>query len=755
MLINFVSKFIGTVRLGNDHFSAIMGYGDLQIGDILILRLYYIEGLGHNLFSVRKFCYLDLEVAFIKDTFFVRNLEDSVATTSYTQNRSLIHTRYNKTPYELLKDHKPDLKFLYVFGALCYPTSDSKDLEELEPKADIGIFIGLVPNQAVSTSAKPPTKNDLYMLFQPMFNEYFKLPSAISTTISFATLPPPDTTRASSSTSIDEDAPSLNTTRASSSTSIDEDAPSPSNSLKTKTIATLIQSTNVEEPINEDEDAYRRHPAKGVGHRVVDSHIGNYLEDDFTPLETIRRPYSVIREKISFELEKETFEPKRRVLRDTYKYFAIILSFLFCHHLSFFDLLCIFLRGEFNDFVALYPVPSEYHVILPKSNQTVFDAMSLENLRLPLIVFFCKPMVVSPLSTSSEGSLICVEMLASNLYGKMVSSGLRSWWAEREPSPRFGIGFPSASRNMEPPKDVEEPEVQLTKVIADSGKSPKADEFVVYLGSIDARIKERKCKTKGGSSRPLIKRKLASRSSSSHVMCAKTCASKDDAPFLSIFDDDDDNVVNRRARELLQVIKKISGKTDVIKARERSREEECKGLRVKCESLMAEFDQSPAVLALQEKISPLIDDVKEHKDKARLKAVEASLRREVEKLKQDRRDVVLMVIPYAAMELVHSDKLGRLVGKLVSFAITYGRCGAYEQVTAMKEPFDLSKAKGYRSSYQKDHTQASNDFATATFLWLDEFVADATALIETLLSKKPPMLQKPAPLRTQMPMPSS
>ncbi|GKD29394.1 hypothetical protein Tco_1240172, partial [Tanacetum coccineum] len=88
-------------------------------------------------------------------------------------------------------------------------------------------------------------------------------------------------------------------------------------------------------------------------------------------------------------------------------------------------------------------------------------------------------------------------------------------------------------------------------------------------------------------------------------------------------------------------------------------------------------------------------------------------------------------------------------------AITYGRCRAYEQVAAMKEPFDLSKVKGYRSSYQKEHTQGSNDFATATFPWLDEFVADAAAPIEALLSKNPPTLQKPAPSRTQMPTPSS
>ncbi|GKG64615.1 hypothetical protein Tco_0661655, partial [Tanacetum coccineum] len=42
-------------------------------------------------------------------------------------------------------------------------------------------------------------------------------------------------------------------------------------------------------------------------------------------------------------------------------------------------------------------------------------------------------------------------------------------------------------------------------------------------------------------------------------------------------------------------------------------------------------------------------------------------------------------------------------------------------------PFNLSKVKGYRSSYKKDHIQASSDLATATFLWLDEFVADPLA----------------------------
>ncbi|GJY94884.1 integrase, catalytic region, zinc finger, CCHC-type containing protein [Tanacetum coccineum] len=72
-LRNFMKKFIGTVRFGNDHFGAIMGYGDYVIGDSVIFRVYYVEGLGHNLFSVRQFCDSDLEVAFRKHTCYVRD----------------------------------------------------------------------------------------------------------------------------------------------------------------------------------------------------------------------------------------------------------------------------------------------------------------------------------------------------------------------------------------------------------------------------------------------------------------------------------------------------------------------------------------------------------------------------------------------------------------------------------------------------------------------------------------------------------
>nr|GFC61812.1 putative ribonuclease H-like domain-containing protein [Tanacetum cinerariifolium] len=70
-----VWKFMGTVRFENDHVADILGFGDLQWGDILITEVYFVEGLGHNLFSVGQFCDSDLEVTFRRNACFVRNLE--------------------------------------------------------------------------------------------------------------------------------------------------------------------------------------------------------------------------------------------------------------------------------------------------------------------------------------------------------------------------------------------------------------------------------------------------------------------------------------------------------------------------------------------------------------------------------------------------------------------------------------------------------------------------------------------------------
>ncbi|GKG00301.1 retrovirus-related pol polyprotein from transposon TNT 1-94, partial [Tanacetum coccineum] len=57
-------------------------------------------------------------------------------------NRSIVHTRHNKTPYELIRDRKPNVQYFHVFGSFCYPTNNHDDLGKMKPKADIGTFVG-------------------------------------------------------------------------------------------------------------------------------------------------------------------------------------------------------------------------------------------------------------------------------------------------------------------------------------------------------------------------------------------------------------------------------------------------------------------------------------------------------------------------------------------------------------------------------------------------------------------------------------
>nr|GEU52869.1 putative ribonuclease H-like domain-containing protein [Tanacetum cinerariifolium] len=100
---------------------------------------------------------------------------EAVATACYTQNCSIIRLHHEKTPYELLHNKPPDLSFLYVFGALCYPTNDSENLGKLQPKADIG----LVPNTPPSTPFLPPLRTDWDILFQLLFDELLTLPPSV------------------------------------------------------------------------------------------------------------------------------------------------------------------------------------------------------------------------------------------------------------------------------------------------------------------------------------------------------------------------------------------------------------------------------------------------------------------------------------------------------------------------------------------------------------------------------------------------
>ncbi|GJR04203.1 retrovirus-related pol polyprotein from transposon TNT 1-94 [Tanacetum coccineum] len=251
LLINFVWKFLGTVCFGNDHVVVILGLGDLQWGNILITRVYFVEGLGHNLFSVRQFCDSDLEVTFRRNTCFIINLEgvdllqreeplqqpllisifmiwppvkrkrashppkpvpnskqrlhllhmdlcgpmriasinekrvveqrnrtlveaattmlifsraplflwaEAIATACYTQNRFIIHRRFDKTPYELINGRKPDISFLYVFGALCYPKNNREDIGKLGAKGEWTTVEAMHDDFHRVTHASTPTR---------------------------------------------------------------------------------------------------------------------------------------------------------------------------------------------------------------------------------------------------------------------------------------------------------------------------------------------------------------------------------------------------------------------------------------------------------------------------------------------------------------------------------------------------------------------------------------------------------------------
>nr|GEV09378.1 retrovirus-related Pol polyprotein from transposon TNT 1-94 [Tanacetum cinerariifolium] len=67
---------------------------------------------------------------------------EAIATACFTQNRSIIHKRFDKTPYELINKRKPNIKFFRVFGCRCYILNDYEDVEKLKPKEDIGVFVG-------------------------------------------------------------------------------------------------------------------------------------------------------------------------------------------------------------------------------------------------------------------------------------------------------------------------------------------------------------------------------------------------------------------------------------------------------------------------------------------------------------------------------------------------------------------------------------------------------------------------------------
>nr|GEW30642.1 hypothetical protein [Tanacetum cinerariifolium] len=362
-LTNFVYKFLGTVKFGNDHMAKIMGYGDYHIENVMISKVYFMDGLGHNLFSVGQLCDSDLEVAFRQHTCFIRNLEarqglvrglpklkfendhlcsaclmgkskkkshkpksedtnqeklyllhmdlcgpmrvesvnekkyilvivddysrftwqngvverrnrtlieaartmliyaraplflwsEAVSTACYTQNHSIIRLRHDKTPYELLHDKLPDLSFFYVFGALYYPTNDSENLGKLQPKSDIGIFIGYAPTKKAFWIYNRHTRRIIKTIhvdfdeLTAMASEQSSLGPALHemtpATISSKLVPNPT----SSTPFVPPCSRTTASTSSPSTTIVDQDASSPSNSQTTPEPQSSIIPNDVED----------------------------------------------------------------------------------------------------------------------------------------------------------------------------------------------------------------------------------------------------------------------------------------------------------------------------------------------------------------------------------------------------------------------------------------------------------------------------------------------------------------------------
>nr|GEU46182.1 retrovirus-related Pol polyprotein from transposon TNT 1-94 [Tanacetum cinerariifolium] len=208
--------FSGTVQFRNDQITKIMSYGDYQLGNVKFMRskdeapdaiIKCIKNIQVRLNAIVRNVRTDNGTDFVNHTLrkFYENIDithqtsiactpqlngvvkrqnwtlveaartmlifskaplflwaEPINTACYTQNRSLIHLRYNKTPYELMHDKKSDLSFLHVFGSLCYLTNDSKDLGKLNAKTDIvPVSIAATPLSTTIDQDAPSSSSSL------------------------------------------------------------------------------------------------------------------------------------------------------------------------------------------------------------------------------------------------------------------------------------------------------------------------------------------------------------------------------------------------------------------------------------------------------------------------------------------------------------------------------------------------------------------------------------------------------------------
>ena len=72
-----------------------------------------------------------------------RNLWGEVVNTvCHTINRVYFRPSTKKTPYELWKGRKPNVKYFRIFGSICFILKDRKNVKKFNSRSDEGIFLG-------------------------------------------------------------------------------------------------------------------------------------------------------------------------------------------------------------------------------------------------------------------------------------------------------------------------------------------------------------------------------------------------------------------------------------------------------------------------------------------------------------------------------------------------------------------------------------------------------------------------------------
>nr|GEU66081.1 retrovirus-related Pol polyprotein from transposon TNT 1-94 [Tanacetum cinerariifolium] len=184
LLTYFVEKFIGTVKFRNDQIASILGYEDLSTCYIRDLKGNDIlTGLHAQIRTIRtekgtEFLNKTLHAYFAKEcirreTSTARTPKqndvverrdrtlveatrtmlstakvslffwaEAIATACFSQNRSLVIPRHEKTPYHIINGRKPCVKFFHIFGSLCYIVRDGENLDKMKEKGDACIFVG-------------------------------------------------------------------------------------------------------------------------------------------------------------------------------------------------------------------------------------------------------------------------------------------------------------------------------------------------------------------------------------------------------------------------------------------------------------------------------------------------------------------------------------------------------------------------------------------------------------------------------------